>query len=211
MSLPSFIPWVSYLLTLARKNWLQKAGYMQESRKCTKSDYIIGGGLIWARNRCLGRDTRVGCLKWYVPIAFSSPRAQSEVVLFWCQMKAHIFLIIAPNFQLQIHYTLEVIAENVPISGIPILIFLRIFIIASSPVSHRGKLGNGEHLSSLAYKCNIQAWFEKSSIQPQKNKLSTTKLQTFIEKIHSLGTYGLEKKMAAFAITLAIPGNCELY
>ena len=31
----------------------------------------------------------------------------------------------------------------------------------------RGKLGNGEHLSSWAYKCNIHAWFEKSSIQPQ--------------------------------------------
>ena len=25
------------------------------------------------------------------------------------------------------------------------------------------------------------------------------------------GTYDLEKKMAAFAITLAISGNCELY
>ena len=25
------------------------------------------------------------------------------------------------------------------------------------------------------------------------------------------GTYGLEKKMAAFAITVAISGNCELY
>ena len=26
-----------------------------------------------------------------------------------------------------------------------------------------------------------------------------------------LGTYGLEKKMAAFAIALTVSGNCELY
>ena len=51
------------------------------------------------------------------------PRVQPEVVLFCCQIKAHIFLIINPKFQLQICYTLEVIAENVHISGIPILIF----------------------------------------------------------------------------------------
>ena len=50
-------------------------------------------------------------LKWYVPIAFSSHRAQLEVVLFWCQMKAHIFLIVTPKFQLQLYYTLAVIAE----------------------------------------------------------------------------------------------------
>ena len=48
-------------------------------------------------------------------------------------MKARIFLIITPKFQIQIEYTLEVIAENVPISGIPILIFLCIFITASFP------------------------------------------------------------------------------
>ena len=65
------------------------------------------------------------------------PRAQLEVVpFFWCQMKPHIFLIIAPKFQLQIHYTSEVIAENVPISDIPILIFICIFITVSSPVSY---------------------------------------------------------------------------
>ena len=71
-----------------------------------------------------------------MPITFSSPRVQPEVVLFWYQMKAHIFLIITPKFQLQVHNTLEVIAENVPISGIPIFIFLCIFITASSPVLH---------------------------------------------------------------------------
>ena len=45
-------------------------------------------------------------------------------------MKAHIFLIITSKFQLQICYTLEVIAENVPVSCVPVLIFLRIFITA---------------------------------------------------------------------------------
>ena len=39
-------------------------------------------------------------------------------------MKAHVFLIITPTFQPQIHYTLKVKAENVPSSGIPIFIFL---------------------------------------------------------------------------------------
>ena len=51
-------------------------------------------------------------------------------------MKAHIFRIITPKFQLQIQYTLEVIVENVPISGVTIFIFLCIFTTASSPVSH---------------------------------------------------------------------------
>ena len=42
-----------------------------------------------------------------------------------------------PKFQLQIHCILKVIADNVPISGvIPILIFLCIFKIALTPVSH---------------------------------------------------------------------------
>ena len=38
--------------------------------------------------------------------------------ILWCQMKAHTFLIITPKFQLHIHYTLEAIAENVPISNL---------------------------------------------------------------------------------------------
>ena len=59
-------------------------------------------------------------------ITFSSPRVQLEVVgffFFWYQMKAYIFLITTPKFELQIHYTLEIIAENVLISGIQIFIF----------------------------------------------------------------------------------------
>ena len=35
---------------------------------------------------------------------------QPEEVRFWCQMKARIFLILIPKFQLQIYYTVEVIA-----------------------------------------------------------------------------------------------------
>ena len=62
-------------------------------------------------------------------------------------MKAYIFLIITFKFQLQIHYTLEVIAENVPITGIPILIFLCIFITPSSPVSH-AFFATGEKIKS---------------------------------------------------------------
>ena len=95
MSLPSFIPWVSYLLTLAHKKATK--GYMQELRKCTKSDYIIGGGLIWARNRCPGRDTRVGCLKWYVPLHSHPPGAQSEVVLFLVSNESPYFSHYSPK------------------------------------------------------------------------------------------------------------------
>ena len=58
------------------------------------------------------------------------PGPQQEEVWFWYQMKAHIFFIITTIFQLQIHYTLEVIAEKVLISSIPILIFSCIFITA---------------------------------------------------------------------------------
>ena len=38
---------------------------------------------------------------------------------FGIKWKPIFFYKITPNFQLQIHYTLEVIAGNVPISGIP--------------------------------------------------------------------------------------------
>ena len=46
-----------------------------------------------------------------------------------------IFLILIPKFQVQFYYILAVIAENVTISGIPILIYLNIFITATFPVS----------------------------------------------------------------------------
>ena len=52
----------------------------------------------------------------------------------------------------------------------------------------------------------------KSLVYNHKQVLSTTKLQTFIEKIHSPGDlWPWEEKMATSAITLAISGNCELY
>ena len=49
-------------------------------------------------------------------------------------MKAHILLTVIPKFQLQIPCTLKGAAENVQVIGIPILIFLRIYIKSSSPV-----------------------------------------------------------------------------
>ena len=51
-------------------------------------------------------------------------------------MEAHIFLILIPKFQLQIHYTLKGTAENVQVIGVSIMIFLCIYLTASSPVSH---------------------------------------------------------------------------
>ena len=44
-----------------------------ESRKCSKSDYVIEGGLIWAWNHCLSSDTRVVCLRRTVPLVPEVP------------------------------------------------------------------------------------------------------------------------------------------
>ena len=45
------------------------------------------------------------------------------------------------------------------------LLYFKYLIFKVQPNDNdRGKLGNGEHLSSWASKCNIHAWFEKSSI-----------------------------------------------
>ena len=74
-----------------------------------------------------------------VLIPQSSTGSSGSFILFYFffgQMKANIFLITTQKFQLQIHSTWEILAENVPISGIPVFLFLWIFIIASSPVSH---------------------------------------------------------------------------
>ena len=57
----------------------------------------------------------------------SHPRGSTGRSTFWCQKKAHIFLIVTPRFQLQIHFTLAVMAENVPISGMQIVDFLMYF------------------------------------------------------------------------------------
>ena len=48
-------------------------------------------------------------------------------------MKAHIFLVVNPKFQLQILYSFGDIAKNVRFIDIPENDFLCIFIIASSP------------------------------------------------------------------------------
>ena len=74
-------------------------------------------------------------LKALMPITFSSPRAQLEVI-FLVSHKNPYCLIITSNFQFQIHYSLEVTAENVRISDIPILIFLVMLTTASPLVSH---------------------------------------------------------------------------
>ena len=70
-----------------------------------------------------------------MPITFSSPRAQTEVVYFFLyQMKAHIFLIANLKFQLQILCSFGDIIKIVKLNGIPENNFLCIFIIASSLV-----------------------------------------------------------------------------
>ena len=73
-----------------------------------------------------------------MPITFSSPRAQPEVVFFFFlyQMKAHIFVITNPKFQLQILCSFGDLTKNVKFIGIPENNFLCIFIIASSPGEH---------------------------------------------------------------------------
>ena len=87
-------------------------------------------------------------LKWFVPIAFAYPQGSTRSsTFFWYQMKAHIFLIITPKFQLRIHCTLAVVAENVPFSSIPILIFSCIFITVS-PQCHILIFASGEKTRS---------------------------------------------------------------
>ena len=71
-----------------------------------------------------------------MPITFSSPWAQPEVVYFLFQMKAHIFLIANLKFRLQTPCSFENMTENVKLTGIPINNILCIYIIASSPGLH---------------------------------------------------------------------------
>ena len=47
--------------------------YTGESGKCTKSEYLIAGCLIWARNHRLGSDTRVVCERWTVHVVWAVP------------------------------------------------------------------------------------------------------------------------------------------
>ena len=87
-------------------------------------------------------------LKWFFPIVLSSPRAQPEVVLFWCQMKTHIFSHCNPKFQLQIHYTLEVIAENVYLFPIYQFWFIYVFSLQPHPQGHFLIFSQGEKIRS---------------------------------------------------------------
>ena len=64
-------------------------------------------------------------------ITFSSPKAQPEVVKFLHQMKAHIFLVANPKFQLQILCSFGDVTKNVKLIGIPGNNFLCIFKIFS--------------------------------------------------------------------------------
>ena len=83
-----------------------------------------------------GSKSTLGHLKALMPITFSSPWAQPEVVFFWYQMKALIFLIANPKFQLQILCSFGDITKSVKLNGIPENNFLCFFITASSPGVH---------------------------------------------------------------------------
>ena len=99
---------------------------------------------------------------------------------FMCQMKAHIVFIITPNLQLQIHYTLAAF-ENVPSFGIPILIFLCIFITASSPVSHSYIFASGEKIRN-----NLDVKLYKKCLRGQgpsvKGENTHVKMSTYLFK-----------------------------
>ena len=91
-----------------------------------------------AVNRRLGFEAapKVVCSHCnFIPQCWTGSRWGVYVCVCVCvKWKPMFFLIITPEFQ-HLYYTLAVIAENVPISGIPILIFLCLFITSSSPVS----------------------------------------------------------------------------
>ena len=72
-----------------------------------------------------------------MPITFSSPRAQPEVVHFLISNESPYFSTVAnPNFQLQILCSYGDMTKNVKLIGIPENNFLCIFIIASSQGVH---------------------------------------------------------------------------
>ena len=71
-----------------------------------------------------------------MPITFSSPRAQLEVVYFLVSNESHIFLTANLKFRLQTPCSFGDTAGKWKLIGIPINNFLRIYIIASSPGLH---------------------------------------------------------------------------
>ena len=68
-----------------------------------------------------------------MPITFSSPKAQPEVVYFLISNESPYFLVANPKFQLQILCSFGDIPKMVKLIGIPENNFLCIFITASSP------------------------------------------------------------------------------
>ena len=76
-------------------------------------------------------------LKALMPITFSSPGAQPEVVYFLISNESPYFFLIAnPQFQLQILCSFGDIIKSVKLNGIPENNFSCIFIITSSPGVH---------------------------------------------------------------------------
>ena len=59
---------------------------------------------------------------------------------------AHIFLIIIQKFQLQIHCTLAVIAENAPFSSKAMLVFFNVFSKQPYPQCHIFIFASGEQI-----------------------------------------------------------------
>ena len=106
-------------------------------RECT-----IRNDLKPTNSKCLTMKTQRYFLLSYLPLLNLNIRCSHciLILLFWCLNNAYIFLIIAPKFQLQIHYILEVLAEKCRPTCTYFrytnLIFLFIFITASSPVGH---------------------------------------------------------------------------
>ena len=64
------------------------------------------------------------------------PGSTESSTFFWYQMKACMFLVSNPKFQLQILCSFGDMTKNVKLIGIPENNFLCIFIIASSPGVH---------------------------------------------------------------------------
>ena len=72
-----------------------------------------------------------------MPITFSSPRTQPEVVYFLISNESPYLIVIAnPKFKLQILCSFGDVTKNVKLNCIPENNFLCIFIIASSPGVH---------------------------------------------------------------------------
>ena len=50
----------------------------EKRKKFAKSNYVIGAGLIWVRNRSPGSNTRVACHEWTVHGGAGNPQLKSR-------------------------------------------------------------------------------------------------------------------------------------